>query len=235
MAGERLGEFMIRKGYLTAEQLEAALAHQRRMGGRLGTVLWRLKMMDERLLVRALGEYFGCPYTILRGKRIPRDALETISAATARKLKALPLKIEQTQDGKKKLYVAMRNPKDLPAIEHIRLITGYEVQPVVALDPDIEEAIEMNYSEEIAHRPEPLTLDEDLLASAPGQVFYTDESQLEPHELTKKAERKLEDTGITLHLDPNIDTRVYLTYLIKLLIKYGVLSKDDFEGLIIED
>jgi len=236
MAGERFGEFMIRKRYVTAEQLEAALTHQRRMGGRLGTVIWRLKMMDERLLVRALGEYFGCPFTILRGKRISREALDTLSAATARKLKVLPLKIEERDDGGKTLFLAMRDPKDSSAIEHVRQVTSYEVRPVVVLDPDIEEAIEMNYSAELAHRPEPLVLEDGFAPAAPGQVFYADESQLEPHDLGSQAREKLmEDDSVSLHLDPSIDARVYLTFLIKLLIKRGVLSRDDFKGVILED
>ena len=45
----------------------------------------------------------------------------------------------------------------------------------------------------------------------------------------------MDDDSISLRLDPNIDTKVYLTFLIKLLIKRGVLSKDDFKGVILED
>jgi len=236
MAKEKFGEFMVRKGYITPEQLEAALTHQRRMGGRLGTVIWRLKMMDERLLLRALGEYFGCPFTLLRGKRVSREALNLIDADTARRLKVLPLKFEDRDGGKRLLYLAMRNPKDTTAVEYVKSVASCDVRPVVVLDPDLEEAIEMSYSEELAHRPEPLQLDEGIMPSAPARVFYMDESELEPHDLDSRAREKLmDDDSVSLRLDPNIDTKVYLTFLIKLLIKRGVLSKDDFKGVILED
>jgi len=232
---ERLGEFMLRKGYITVDQLEAALTHQRRMGGRLGTVLWRLKILDEKVIIRALGEFFHCAYVILQGRRLPREVVNLIKPATAKQIKVLPLKLEVGEDGRKILYLATRNPDDMPRIEHIRLLTGCEVRPVVVLDPDLEEAIEMNYSEELATRPEPLTLEGDLPSPATGPAYYTDSSELEPHDVASKSRMKiLEDDEFTLHLDPDIDTRIYLTYLLKLLIKRGVITKDDIKGLLIE-
>lgn len=235
MNRERLGEFMLRKGYITVDQLEAALTHQRRMGGRLGTVLWRLKILDERVIVRALGEFFHCAYTILKGRLLPREVLNLISADVARKMKVLPLKVEEGESGRRILYLATRNPDDLPRLEYIRLLTGCEIRPVVVLDPDLEEAIEINYSEELSSRPAPIEFDEGFSARPTGQVYYTDSSELEPHDLASQTRKKLaEDEGFTLHLDPNIDTRIYLTYLLKLLIKKGVISKEDIKGIVIE-
>ncbi|MDR2153675.1 MAG: type II secretion system ATPase GspE [Burkholderiaceae bacterium] len=131
------GELLVRAGKLTPRDLERALAAQREMGGALDAVLVSLGLVSEVDAAYALAEHLGLPF-------LPAEGYPAVFAEPGgllpEFLKAhhvLPLRAE---DGV--LQVAMRAPQDAFVLKALRLTTGLEPQPVVALSSEIDKALQ---------------------------------------------------------------------------------------------
>jgi type IV pilus assembly protein PilB len=142
MQGERIGELFIRKGLITNDQLFSALEKQKQLGGhkQLGDLLVSMGAITERDRVRALGEHWGVDYTDLSEQQVDPAIATLISQDLARRYKVIPLSVEGNR-----LRLAMKNPLDIFATDEIRLITGKEVDPVIATEEDILTAIQNSY------------------------------------------------------------------------------------------
>ena len=71
-----LGEMLIAEGLLTPEQLEQALAGQRRHGGRIGAILKSLGFVTEEGIIQALGRQTGIPHQVLSTIIIDSDVID---------------------------------------------------------------------------------------------------------------------------------------------------------------
>jgi type IV pilus assembly protein PilB len=142
MQGERIGELFVRKGLITTDQLFSALEKQKQLGGhkQLGDLLVSMGAITERDRVRALGEHWGVDYTDLSEQAVDPAIATLISQDLARRYKVIPLSVEGNR-----LRLAMKNPLDIFATDEIRLITGKEVDPVIATEEDILTAIQNSY------------------------------------------------------------------------------------------
>jgi len=140
----RLGEFLVKEGYITSIQLDKAISVQRQEGGRLGEILIKLGMIKEEQVISALGKQLNMPYfTLGTGMLKPaRDqGLEhLIPQEFAYKNSVLHLSRML-----KSLTVAMSDPLDLLLIDSLRKLTGNEINPVLATKSDIIKAIEEFY------------------------------------------------------------------------------------------
>ncbi len=134
-----LGEILVDSGRLTREKLDDALLKQRVSGKRLGTLLVELGAVDERDLAVALGEHFGVAVVDLRHDESDPDAIKLVPEASARSLRALPLRLT---DGV--LQVAVAEPSDQLAGE-LENITGCGIALLVASATDIKRAIDRGY------------------------------------------------------------------------------------------
>jgi type IV pilus assembly protein PilB len=142
---EQLGKRLIQDGVITQEQLDEALQHRELKKGEkglLGRILVKLGYCTEEDVARIVAERAGVRYITLEAYPIDAAAMVTISAEAARRYKALP--IDFNEDGK--LVVAMQQPLDILALDDLRVLTGYNVQPVVVTDSELEAAIK-NYSQ----------------------------------------------------------------------------------------
>jgi len=137
---QKLGEILIRAGVITEEQLNQALAEQKRSGGRLGSVLINLGFAAEEEITEYLGKQYGVPAVNLTEQEIDRSVLRLIPATVAEKYEVIPF----SRDGKT-INVVMANPANLFAIEDIKFTTGFEVRPMVAAEHSIKRAIEQYY------------------------------------------------------------------------------------------
>jgi type IV pilus assembly protein PilB len=139
MQGERIGEIFVRKGLITNEQLYSALEKQKQLGGgkQLGDLLVSMGAVTERDRTRVLGEHWGVPYADLSNDEVDPAAAQLISQDLARRYKVIPLEIRGNR-----MKLAMKNPLDIFATDEIRLITGKEVDPVIATEEDILFAIQ---------------------------------------------------------------------------------------------
>jgi type IV pilus assembly protein PilB len=142
MQGERIGELFIRKGLITSEQLYSALEKQKQLGGhkQLGDLLVSMGAITERDRVNVLGEHWSVDYVDLSEANVDPAIATLISQDLARRYKVIPLAVEGNR-----LRLAMKNPLDIFATDEIRLITGKEVEPVIATEEDILLAIQNAY------------------------------------------------------------------------------------------
>jgi len=137
-----LGQILIDRKVITAEQLEAALTRQKKVQKPLGQMLIDLRMATADQILKALGDQFGVPATRINTYSIDPAALTAVPERVARKLRALPLfRIGNT------LTVAIANPKDLAALDELRFASGCTIQPVVALEEELDPALDRYYRE----------------------------------------------------------------------------------------
>lgn len=136
----RLGELLLRNGLITDEHLQEALAAQREQGGRLGTVLTTQGAISEADLVEFLSRHYGVPSVDLSQIDVTEAVIQIIPADVARKYTILPV----SKTGAR-VTIAMIDPTNVFALDDIKFMTGYDVEPVIASDPALRAAIDRYY------------------------------------------------------------------------------------------
>jgi type IV pilus assembly protein PilB len=137
---KRLGELLIKANLVTAEQVKRALDEQKVAGGSIGTNLIKLGYVDEGTLLTFLSKYYHVEAVRLSQIHIDPKVVSLVPSGTAKKHLVMPIKRMGP-----KLIVAMSDPSNIIIIDEIKFITGYNVQPVVAIDRDLVEAIKKHY------------------------------------------------------------------------------------------
>ena len=137
---DRLGELLLRENLITPEQLEKAIDEQKKNGGRLGYNLTKLGYITEKDLTLFLSKQYGIPTIDLKQQEVDSEVVKLIPEDVARKYQILPV----SRTGAT-LVVAMTDPSNIFAIDDIKFLTGYNVEPLVASDAAIKEAIEQYY------------------------------------------------------------------------------------------
>jgi type IV pilus assembly protein PilB len=136
----KLGEILIEENLITEEQLDKALTEQESHGGRLGSNLVKLGYISEKQLISALAKQQDVEGVDLNDVDIEEKILKLIPSNIATKYELIPLSRKE-----KVLTVAMVNPNDIFAIEDIKFSTGFEVQPVIANELAVRNALENYY------------------------------------------------------------------------------------------
>ncbi len=138
---ERIGELLLREKLITPEQLKEAIEEQKRSGGRLGYNLTKLGYISETDLITFLSKQYGIPTIDLANREIDPEVVKLIPEDVAQKYQVLA--VERTGST---LVVAMADPSNIFAIDDVKFITGYNVEPVVASEAAIKSAIEKYYA-----------------------------------------------------------------------------------------
>jgi len=137
---KRFGEFLVKAGKITQEQLQEALQSQQDEGGRLGAVLVKLGHVQEPELVELLSRHFGVPSVDLDGVEIDESILKIIPGDIARKYTILPVSKAGAT-----ITLAMLDPTNMFAMDDVKFMTGYRVEPVVASEGQLRAAISQHY------------------------------------------------------------------------------------------
>ena len=166
----RLGELLLRNGLITDEHLQEALAAQREQGGRLGTVLTSQGAISEADLVEFLSRHFGVPSVDLSQIDVSESVIQIIPADVARKYTILPV----SKTGAR-VTIAMIDPTNVFALDDIKFMTGYDVEPVVASDPALRAAIDRYYGS--THAVELKKVMDDLEESAVDDFEVLEEEE----------------------------------------------------------
>ncbi len=138
--GSKFGELLLRTGKIDQQQLQEALAYQKEQGGRLGTALVKLTYITEKQLVEALSQHFGVPSVDLTEIEIDEVVVKIIPADIARKYTIVPVSKAGAT-----VTVAMLDPSNVFAMDDVKFMTGYKVEPVVAAETGIRGAIDRYY------------------------------------------------------------------------------------------
>jgi type IV pilus assembly protein PilB len=140
----KLGEILISGGLISQAQLDEALRFQKLSGRTIGDILVDRGFVKEDDLANALAKQLDIPFVSIKDESLKPSkdsALEKIIPQSfARAQMVLPLSKHL-----KSLTIALANPLDLLAIDNLKKITGYEINPVIATKSDIREAISRFY------------------------------------------------------------------------------------------
>jgi type IV pilus assembly protein PilB len=136
----KLGEMLIRANLITSQQLEEALEYQKVNGGRLGFNLVKLGFVKEDEITDVLSQQYGVPATNLREIEVPEAVIKMVPSEVAQKYLILPVNRTGAT-----LTIAMVDPTNVFAMDDIKFMTGYNVEPVVASEVAIKEAIDKYY------------------------------------------------------------------------------------------
>ncbi len=141
---ERIGDLLLEEGLVTQEALKQALERQKQEGGKLGYHLVNQGSVSEEDLVHLLSEQYGIPAIDLRSlfPHVDRDLLQLIPEHIAARYHVFP--VHKTGNV---LTLAMADPTNVVALDDIRFRTGCEVEPVLASEFAINEAIQHSYEE----------------------------------------------------------------------------------------
>jgi type IV pilus assembly protein PilB len=137
----RLGELLLREKRVTPTQLQEALNHQRSNGGRLGSSLVKLGILTDDDITSLLSRQYGVPSIKLAEFDPDPAVVRLIPVETASKYNVLPVGRSGTT-----LTLAMTDPTNVFAMDDIKFITGLHIEPVVASDTAIRDAIAKYYS-----------------------------------------------------------------------------------------
>ena len=136
----RIGELLLKEKRITPDQLQQALTHQKANGGKLGHTLIRLGLVKDEEITTLLSRQYGVPSINLAQFEIDRSVIKLIPADTAQKYEIVPL----SRSGAT-LTIAMTDPTNVFAMDDIKFMTGYNVEPVVASETAVVEAIQKYY------------------------------------------------------------------------------------------
>lgn len=147
----RLGEMLLSAKVITESQLRAALAEQKKWGGRLGATLVEMKFLSEEMLVKALSKQLNLPRVDFNGLTIPPEALQWIDASFAEKNQVLPVAYDAM---KKQLVLAMSDPEKISIVDEISFRTGCRVRVAIAGEKALAAAIRRLYlGQDLSERP----------------------------------------------------------------------------------
>jgi type IV pilus assembly protein PilB len=136
----RLGELLLREKRVTPVQLQEALNHQRQNGGRLSTSLVKLGIIADDDITAVVSRHCGVPAINLREFDLDLSVVRLVPAESATKYNVLPVGRSGTT-----LTLAMADPTNVFAMDDVKFMTGLHVEPVVASESAIREAIARCY------------------------------------------------------------------------------------------
>lgn len=136
----KLGELLVKESLITPQQLQEALDYQKQHGGKLGYNLVKLGFVKDEEITQLLSRQYGVPSINLAKFEIDPSVIKLVPAETSQKYQILPLSRAGAN-----LTIAMVDPTNVFAMDDIKFMTGYNVEPVVASETAIMEAIEKYY------------------------------------------------------------------------------------------
>ena len=222
----RMGDLLVAAGAITDEELQQALDIQKEKKEKLGKVLVSEGFISQELLVATLTQQLGVEFIDLRGVKLDEEILRLIPEESVTKYKVVPIGFDE--DNPNILRVAMEDPMDILALDDLSIITGAQIEAMLALDEDIENTIAKFYGSHQAmeaaeaYRKE---REQDMLSEAEEQE-YNDDVENSPIVLLVKQilEGGVRQRASDIHIEP-LETSVRVRYRIDGVLKQ-VMSYD---------
>jgi type IV pilus assembly protein PilB len=137
---QRLGDLLVKEKVITPDQLDQALKVQKESGTRLGSILVKLGYLSDEDVTNFLSRQYGVPAINLTYFEIDPTVVKLIPYDTAKRYQILPLSRVGAS-----LTIAMVDPTNVFAMDDIKFMTGFNIEPVVASESSILEGIEKAY------------------------------------------------------------------------------------------
>src|SRR5205823_1092666 len=138
----RLGELLVRENLISVQQLRKAQEEQQKHGTRIGTALIKTGAIEESKLTDFLSKQYGVPAINLKDFDIDPEIIKLVPKDVAEKHLVIPVNRAGPS-----LIVAMCDPSNIYAVDDLKFLTSYNIEPVVASEPSVREAIERYYAE----------------------------------------------------------------------------------------
>ena len=137
----RLGELLVREKLISLQQLKQAQTDQAKSGRNLSYTLAKLGYISDGEITDFLSAQYRLPAVNLEEYDIEEDVIKLVAKDVCEKHRVIPV----SRSGSS-LIVAMADPTNLHAIDDIKFLTGYNVEPVVASETAVHAAIERYYA-----------------------------------------------------------------------------------------
>jgi type IV pilus assembly protein PilB len=175
----RLGELLVREKLISLQQLKQAQTDQAKSGRNLSYTLAKLGYISDGEITDFLSAQYRLPAVNLEDYDIEEDVIKLVAKDVCEKHRVIPV----SRSGSS-LIVAMADPTNLHAIDDIKFLTGYNVEPVVASETAVHAAIERYYAAGPSY--EEVMADFDL--GDDDIDFSSDEEDINAVELEKASE-----------------------------------------------
>jgi type IV pilus assembly protein PilB len=173
----RIGELLVREKLISLAQLRQAQEEQSKSGQNLGYALARLGFVSDREMTNFLAQQYRVPTVNLEEYEIDAEVLKLVTKEQCEKHTVLP--VSRTGSS---LILAMADPTNLHAIDDLKFMTGYTIDPVIASENAIRAAIERCYSTGPSY-------DEVMAGFEDSEIeFSEDDEEVNLHELEKASE-----------------------------------------------
>ena len=179
----RLGEILIKESLITQDQLDKALEFQRSNGGKLGSCLTKMGFITDDDITGVLSRQYGVPSINLKYYEIDPNVIKLIPQDTALRYQVIPLSRVGSV-----LTIAMTDPTNVFAMDDIKFMTGFNVEPVVASESAIAESITRFYGGGSSSHEELSNLMKDLVDEDQELELAADEQEMDASALEKAAE-----------------------------------------------
>ena len=222
----RMGDLLVAAGAITEEELQEALAKQKEKGQKLGQTLLEEGYISKELLIATLTQQLGVEYIELKGCKFDDEVLNLIPEDIVMKYKVLPLGYDEANPNV--LRVAMADPMDIVAVDDLSIVTGAQIEPLLAMEEDLTEAIGKYYGNHQAmeaaeaYRKE---REQDMLSQAEEDEYNADIENSPIVLLVKQIlEGGVRQRASDIHIEP-LESSVRVRYRIDGVLKQ-VMSYD---------
>ncbi len=200
---KRLGDLLVEANIITEEQLQQALTEKPR-DQKLGDALLQRGYLTEQQLIEVLEFQLGIPHVSLYRYPFDENLLNLVPKDVALRNLLIPIKREEN-----KLFVAMADPLDFYAIEDLRLLTGFQIEVVIATKDDIMRSIRKYYDTD--HEIEGFIYDD--LPAEPVVEEVTEADSPIIKLVNQIIENAVQQRASDIHIDPG-ETNVSVRYRI---------------------
>jgi len=177
----RLGEILVKESLITQDQLQKALEFQRVNGGKLGSCLAKMGFITDDDITGVLSRQYGVPSINLKYYEIDPNVIRLIPQDTALRYQVVPLSRVGSV-----LTIAMTDPTNVFAMDDVKFMTGFNVEPVVASEAAISDAISRCYGGAHTNGEELTNLMRDLVDEE--LELAPDDAEMDAQALEKAAE-----------------------------------------------
>ena len=174
---ERIGQLLVKEKLLSADQLSKARDEAAVKGQRLGAQITQLGFLDEGELTDFVAKQYGVPSMDLDETEIDPEVALLIPHEVVQKHNVMPVSRAGST-----LILATADPSNIFALDDIKFLTGYNIQPVVASEEAIRRSIESNYEQDDLLNQVMAGFDD------AGIDFVTEEDDFDPTLATNEAE-----------------------------------------------
>lgn len=218
----RLGELLVAAGLLKDVELQAALAEQRKWGGRLGRTLVEMGFLREEAMLVTLAQQLGLSTVDLDRAQIPKDVVRGLRVDMAERYGVFPVRFDPE---KRELALATSDPTDLEQAKQLSFYTGMKLSFVLSSSGGIDRAIRRHYYGERT----------DATSTATPQELGLSEAVFTPSELHRN-QRPVEETAEECGAKEKIykleaqlaeQNRAFRA-LLEVLVERGAIRREDY-------